>query len=51
VQTVVLQGLLDGLADNTVAFGGLHALDGFLIAANAAVQYALARRRAAQGAG
>lgn len=51
VQTVVLQGLLDGLADNTVAFGGLHALDGFLIAANAAVQYALARRRAAQDAG
>src|SRR5215469_1587069 len=50
VQTVVLQGLLDGLADNTVAFGGLHALDGFLIAANAAVQYALARRRAPQDA-
>jgi Family of unknown function (DUF6220) len=51
VQAFLLQSLLDGLADNTVAFGGLHALDGFLIAANAAVQYALARRRAAQDAG
>ena len=51
VQTVVLQGLLDGLADNTVAFGGLHALDGFLIAANAAAQYVLARRRTAQDVG
>jgi hypothetical protein len=27
------------------AFGGLHALDGLLIAASAGVQYALARRR------
>jgi hypothetical protein len=35
----------------SVAFGGLHALDGFLIAANAAAQYVLARRRAAQDAG
>jgi len=26
-------------------FGGLHALDGLLIAASAGVQYALARRR------
>ena len=45
VQTCLLQSLLDGLADNTVVFGGLHALDGLLIAANAGVQYALARRR------
>lgn len=51
VQTFLLQSLLDGLADNTVVFGGLHALDGGLIAANAAVQYVLARRRAAQDAG
>jgi hypothetical protein len=51
VQTCVLQSLLDGLADNTVVFGGLHALDGLLIAANAAGQYALARRLAAQHAG
>lgn len=45
VQTCVLQSLLDGLADNTAVFGGLHALDGLLIAASAGVQYALARRR------
>ena len=45
VQTCVLQSLLDGLADNTVVFGGLHALDGLLIAASAGVQYALVRRR------
>jgi hypothetical protein len=51
VQTCLLQSLLDGLADHTVLFGGLHALDGLLIAANAAVQYALARRLAAQHAG
>ena len=47
VQTCLLQSLLDGLADDTAAFGGLHALDGLLIAANAGVQYALARRRQA----
>jgi hypothetical protein len=41
----LLQSLLDGLADNSAVFGGLHALDGLLIAASAGVQYALARRR------
>jgi uncharacterized protein DUF6220 len=51
VQTFLLQSLLDGLADNTVVFGGLHALDGFLIAANTAAQYVLARRRVTQDAG
>jgi hypothetical protein len=45
VQTCLLQSLLDGLADNTAVFGGLHALDGLLIGASAGVQYALARRR------
>ena len=45
VQTNLLQSLLDGLADNTAVFGGLHALDGLLIAASAGVQYALARQR------
>jgi len=45
VQTCVLQSLLDGLAGDTAVFGGLHALDGLLIAASAGVQYALARRR------
>ena len=45
VQTCLLQSLLDGLADDTVVFGGLHALDGLLIAASAGVQYVLARRR------
>ena len=45
VQTCLLQSLLDGLADNTAVFGGLHALDGLLIAASGGVQYALARRR------
>ena len=45
VQTCLLQSLLDGLADDTAVFGGLHALDGLLIAASAGVQYALARRR------
>jgi hypothetical protein len=47
VQTCLLQSLLDGLAGGTAAFGGLHALDGLLIAASAGVQYALARRREA----
>jgi hypothetical protein len=37
--------LLLVLAGNTAVFGGLHALDGLLIAASAGVQYALARRR------
>jgi hypothetical protein len=45
VQTCLLQSLLDGLADNTAVFGGLHALDGVLIAASAGVQYGLVRRR------
>ena len=45
VQTCLLQSLLDGLADNTAVFGGLHALDGLLIAASVGVQFALARRR------
>jgi Family of unknown function (DUF6220) len=45
VQTCLLQSLLDGLAGDTAVFGGLHALDGLLIAASASVQYALARRR------
>jgi Family of unknown function (DUF6220) len=45
VQTCLLQSLLDGLADDTAVFGGLHALDGLLIAAGAGVQYALVRRR------
>jgi hypothetical protein len=47
VQTCLLQSLLDGLAGDTAAFGGLHALDGLLIAASAGVQYALVRRREA----
>jgi len=45
VQTCLLQSLLDGLAGDTAVFGGLHALDGLLIAASAGVQYVLARRR------
>jgi hypothetical protein len=45
VQTCLLQSLLDGLGDDSAAFGGLHALDGLLIAASAGVQYVLVRRR------
>ena len=45
VQTCLLQSLLDGLGDDNAAFGGLHALDGLLIAASAGVQYVLVRRR------
>jgi hypothetical protein len=45
VQTCLLQSLLDGLGDDSAVFGGLHALDGLLIAASAGVQYVLARRR------
>jgi hypothetical protein len=45
VQTCLLQSVLDGLADGTAVYGGLHALDGLLIVANAAVLYALARRQ------
>ena len=39
------QSLLAGLADNTAAFGGLHALDGLAILCIAAFLYASARRR------
>ena len=45
VQTDLLQSLLDGLGGDSAVFGGLHALDGLLIAASAGVQYVLARRR------
>ena len=45
VQTCLLQSLLDGLGGDSAAFGGLHALDGLLIAASAGVQYVLVRRR------
>ena len=45
VQTCLLQSLLDGLADSTSAFGGLHALDGLLIVASGAVLLAMARRQ------
>jgi len=45
VQTDLLQSLLDGLGGDSAVFGGLHALDGLLIAASAGVQYALVRRR------
>src|SRR5690242_11148176 len=45
VQANLLQSLLDSLGGDSAAFGGLHALDGLLIAASAGVQYALVRRR------
>src|SRR5690242_11873058 len=45
VQTDLLQSLLDSLGGDSAAFGGLHALDGLLIAASAGVQYVLVRRR------
>ena len=45
VQTCLLQSLLDSLGGDSAVFGGLHALDGLLIAASAAVQYVLVRRR------
>ena len=45
VQTCLLQSLLDSLGDDSAIFGGLHALDGLLIAASAGVQYVLVRRR------
>jgi len=44
VQTSLLQSLLDGLADDTAVYGGLHALDGFLILGIAGFLYASARR-------
>ncbi len=45
VQTCLLQSLLDSLGDSTAVFGGLHALDGLLIAVSAGWQYVLVRRR------
>ena len=42
---VVVQSLLAGLADNTVWFGGLHALDGLAILGIAAFLYLAARRQ------
>jgi hypothetical protein len=45
VQTNLLQSLLDSLGGDSAVFGGLHALDGLLIAASAGVQYVLVRRR------
>ena len=45
VQTNLLQSLLDSLGGDSAVFGGLHTLDGLLIAASAGVQYVLVRRR------
>ncbi len=42
---LLLAFLLDGLGDDSAAFGGLHALDGLLIAVSAGVQYILVRLR------
>ena len=42
---VLVQSLLASLADNTVWFGGLHALDGLAILAIAAFLYLAARRQ------
>ena len=42
---VVVQSLLAGLADSTVWFGGLHALDGLAILGIAASMYLAARRQ------
>ena len=42
---VLVQSLLAGLADGTVWFGGLHALDGLAILGIAAFLYLAARRR------
>src|ERR1700761_7125388 len=39
VQTCLLQSLLDSLGDDSAVFGGLHALDGLLIAVSAGWQY------------
>lgn len=44
VQTNLVQSLLAALADNTALYGGLHALDGLLILANAGFLYVSARR-------
>jgi Family of unknown function (DUF6220) len=43
------QSLLAGLADNAVAFGGLHALDGLAILVIAGLLYASARHRPSAG--
>jgi hypothetical protein len=45
VLAVVVQSLLVSLADNTVWFGGLHALDGLAILGIAAFLYLAARRQ------
>jgi hypothetical protein len=45
VLAVLAQSLLASLADNTVLFGGLHALDGLAILGIAAFLYVSARRR------
>ena len=45
VQANLLQSLLDSLGGDSAAFGGLHAVDGLLIAASAGIQYVLVRRR------
>jgi hypothetical protein len=45
VLAVVIQSLLVSLADNTVWFGGLHALDGLAILGIAAFLYLAARRQ------
>ena len=44
VLAFLAQSLLAGLADNTVLFGGLHALDGLAILGIAAFLYLRARR-------
>jgi hypothetical protein len=44
VQTFVLQSVLAGLADNAALYGGLHAMDGLLVLANAVFLYVSARR-------
>ena len=46
VQTMLLQSLLAGLADNAALYGGLHALDGFLVLGISGFLYATSRRRA-----
>jgi hypothetical protein len=45
LMAAVVQSLLAGLADNTVWFGGLHALDGLAILGIAAFLYLAARRQ------
>jgi len=46
VQTTLLQSLLASLADNAALYGGLHAVDGFLVLGIAGYLYATSRRRA-----